>query len=121
MTDGLPDAALRAQIEDELEKAGLQVTVREVSTELLDKGFTNIDKGLARLVQRGALTAAERDAARKRLRGTTRVEDLAGCDFIIEAVKLVEGGLSEFCDEVWLVTCEPAEQRTRIVRSRGSC
>ena len=67
-------------------QAGLQVTVREVSTEFLDKGFTNIDKGLARLVQRGALTAVERDAARNRLRGTTRIEDLAVCDFIIEAV-----------------------------------
>ena len=67
-------------------QAGLQVTVREVSTELIDKGFTNIDKSLARLVQRGALTAAERDAARNRLRGTAKLDDLAGCDFIIEAI-----------------------------------
>jgi 3-hydroxybutyryl-CoA dehydrogenase len=67
-------------------QAGLQVTVREVSTELIDKGFTNIDKSLARLVQRGALTAAERDAARNRLRGTTKLDDLVGCDFVIEAI-----------------------------------
>jgi 3-hydroxybutyryl-CoA dehydrogenase len=67
-------------------QAGLQVTVREVTTELIDKGFANIDKSLARLVQRGTLTAAERDAARSRLRGTTKLEDLAGCDFIIEAI-----------------------------------
>jgi 3-hydroxybutyryl-CoA dehydrogenase len=67
-------------------QAGLQVTVREVSTELIDKGFANIDKSLARLVQRGTLTATERDAARNRLRGTTKLEDLAGCDFIIEVI-----------------------------------
>jgi 3-hydroxybutyryl-CoA dehydrogenase len=67
-------------------QAGLQATVREVSTELIDKGFANIDKSLARLVQRGTLTAAERDAARNRLRGTTKLDDLAGCDFIIEAI-----------------------------------
>jgi 3-hydroxybutyryl-CoA dehydrogenase len=67
-------------------QAGLQVTVREVSTELIDKGFSNIDKSLARLVQRGTLTAAERDAARNRLRGTTKLDDLAGCDFVIEAI-----------------------------------
>jgi len=67
-------------------QAGLQVTVREVSADLLDKGFANIDKSLARLVQRGALTAADRDAARGRLRRTTKLEDLAGCDFIIEAI-----------------------------------
>lgn len=67
-------------------QAGFPVTVREVSTELIDKGFANIDKSLARLVQRGALTAAQRDAARNRLRGTTKLDDLAGCDFIIEAI-----------------------------------
>jgi 3-hydroxybutyryl-CoA dehydrogenase len=67
-------------------QAGLQVTVREVSTELIDKGFVNIDKSLARLVQRGTLSAVDRDAARKRLRPTTKLEDLAGCDFIIEAI-----------------------------------
>src|SRR6186997_167985 len=26
---------------------------------------------------------------------------------VIEAIKLVEGGLAELCDEVWLVTCDP--------------
>jgi len=67
-------------------QAGLQVTVREVSTELLDKGFANIDKSLARLVQRGTLAAGERDSARNRLRATTKLEDLAGCDMIIEAI-----------------------------------
>jgi 3-hydroxybutyryl-CoA dehydrogenase len=67
-------------------QAGLQVTVREMSAELIDKGFGNVEKSLARLVQRGTLSVAERDAARKRLRGTTRLEDLAGCDLIIEAI-----------------------------------
>jgi 3-hydroxybutyryl-CoA dehydrogenase len=67
-------------------QAGLQVMVREVSTELLDKGFANIDKSLARLVQRGTLIAADRDSARNRLRRTTKLEDLASCDMIIEAI-----------------------------------
>jgi 3-hydroxybutyryl-CoA dehydrogenase len=67
-------------------QAGFQVTVREVSTELLDKGFANIDKSLARLVQRGTLTPTQRETARNRLRGTSKLDDLAGCDFIIEAI-----------------------------------
>ena len=67
-------------------QAGLQVTVREVSTELIEKGFSNIDKSLSRLVQRGTLNAEQRDAARSRLRGITRIEELAGCDIIIEAI-----------------------------------
>ena len=35
---------------------------------------------------------------------------------VIEAIKLVEGGLAELCDEVWLVSCEPAVQRERLIR-----
>jgi len=33
---------------------------------------------------------------------------------VIEAIKLVEGGLADTCHEVWLVTCEPATQRQRL-------
>jgi dephospho-CoA kinase len=38
---------------------------------------------------------------------------------IIEAIKLVEGGLSELCDEVWLVTCDPSTQLERLM-GRGN-
>jgi dephospho-CoA kinase len=38
---------------------------------------------------------------------------------VIEAIKLVEGGLAAECDEVWLVTCDPGVQLDRLVR-RGS-
>lgn len=34
---------------------------------------------------------------------------------VVEAIKLVEGGLAELCDEVWLVTCDPQVQRERLV------
>jgi dephospho-CoA kinase len=34
---------------------------------------------------------------------------------VIEAIKLVEGGLADLCDEVWLVTCDAATQRERLV------
>ena len=35
---------------------------------------------------------------------------------VIEAIKLVEGGLAAACDEVWLVSCEPATQRARLAK-----
>lgn len=38
---------------------------------------------------------------------------------VVEAIKLVEGGLAELCDEVWLVTCDPAAQRERLA-ARGA-
>jgi dephospho-CoA kinase len=37
----------------------------------------------------------------------------------VEAIKLVEGGLAALCDEVWLVTCDEAVQRERLVK-RGT-
>jgi 3-hydroxybutyryl-CoA dehydrogenase len=67
-------------------QAGCQVTVREVSQQLVDKGLQGIDKNLARLVEKGTLSAGDRDQVRSRLRGTTNLEDLKGCDLIIEAI-----------------------------------
>ena len=37
----------------------------------------------------------------------------------LEAIKLVEGGLAEQCDEVWLIECSMATQRARLAR-RGT-
>jgi 3-hydroxybutyryl-CoA dehydrogenase len=67
-------------------QAGCQVTVREVSQQLLDKGLQGIEKNLARLVEKGTLNAADRDQVRGRLRGTTNLEDLKDSDVIIEAI-----------------------------------
>lgn len=33
---------------------------------------------------------------------------------VVEAIKLVEGGLAELCDQVWLVTCQPEVQLLRV-------
>lgn len=37
---------------------------------------------------------------------------------VIEAIKLVEGGLGDLCDEIWLVTCHPLVQLDRMA-ARG--
>jgi dephospho-CoA kinase len=37
---------------------------------------------------------------------------------VLEAIKLVEGGLSDRCDEVWLVECGVQTQRARL-QARG--
>jgi 3-hydroxybutyryl-CoA dehydrogenase len=67
-------------------KSGYETVVREVSDELAAKGVGRIESSLAKAVDRGKLAAADRDAARVRLSATTKVEDLAACDLIIEAV-----------------------------------
>jgi dephospho-CoA kinase len=38
---------------------------------------------------------------------------------VVEAIKLVEGGLAALCDETWLVTCAPMVQRDRVI-ARGA-
>ena len=67
-------------------QAGCQVTVREVSPQLLEKGLQSIEKNLTRLVEKGTLSATERDQVRARLRGTTNLDDFKDCDFVIEAI-----------------------------------
>lgn len=66
--------------------AGYDTLVREVSGEVCERGLGGISKQLGKSVEKGKLAAEERDAIVGRLRGTTKLEDLADCDIIIEAV-----------------------------------
>lgn len=67
-------------------QAGCSVMVREVNDERLNKGMQSIEKSVGKFVEKGTLSAADRDAMRGRLRGTTRLEDLKDSDLIIEAI-----------------------------------
>jgi len=67
-------------------QAGFQTVVREVSTDLVEKGLKSIEKNLARLVEKGNLTEAAKSEIRGRLKGTTSLEDLKDCDVIVEAI-----------------------------------
>lgn len=85
-------------------QAGCDVIVREVSADLIEKGLKSIEKNLGRLVEKGTLSAADRDQARGRLRGTTKLEDLADRDLVIEAIieqlpakKELFGALDKIC------------------------
>jgi 3-hydroxybutyryl-CoA dehydrogenase len=66
--------------------AGFQTVVREVSGEVVEKGLKNIEKNLARLVEKGALDEGKKGEIRGRLKGTTALEDLKDCDVVIEAI-----------------------------------
>ena len=67
-------------------QAGCSVVVREVNDERLNKGLQSIEKSLNKFVEKGTLSAADRDATRVRLRGTTKLEDLKDSDLVIEAI-----------------------------------
>ena len=66
--------------------AGYSTVVKEVADEFLKKGLASIDKSLSRLADKGTITAEKRSETLGRLKGTTKFEDLADCDIIIEAV-----------------------------------
>jgi len=66
--------------------AGFPTVVREISDALIDKGKGAIAGSLNKLVEKGKLEAASRDATLGRLRFTTRVGDLKDADIVIEAV-----------------------------------
>lgn len=66
--------------------AGFQTVVREVSDELIQKGFSGIEKSLAKFTEKGTITATQQQEIRGRLHSTTTFDDLADCDIIIEAI-----------------------------------
>jgi 3-hydroxybutyryl-CoA dehydrogenase len=66
-------------------RAGYDTLVREINDELLARGLDRIETSMQSAVQRGKLTPADQEAARSRVRGTTRLEDFADRDLVIEA------------------------------------
>lgn len=85
----------------------------------------SLDRGaLARIVFADAarlreLEAIVHPAVRPPILAAIEAAERAGAPAVaIEAIKLVEGGLAALCGEVWLVICDPAVQRERLL-ARG--
>ena len=66
--------------------AGFDTVVREVSDPVIEKSKAGIQKTLAKGIEKGKVTAEQRDAALAKLSFTTDLAKLAECDIIIEAV-----------------------------------
>ena len=67
-------------------QAGFPVIVREVSTALAERARASIERTLAKGIERGKVTAEQRDAALAKLEFTTELASVARCDIVIEAV-----------------------------------
>ncbi len=67
-------------------QAGLDVVMHDLSDDFLRRGLESICRNLDRMIQRGRFKAEDRERVLKRIRTTTRYEDLAAADFVIEAV-----------------------------------
>ena len=66
-------------------RGGLDVVVREIDDAAVTAGRARIEASLARAVRAGKLTPEDRDAALARIRVTTRLDELADRELIIEA------------------------------------
>ena len=66
--------------------AGFEVVMRDVEDRFLVKGLAAIDAGLAKAREKGKVSEDARAAARGRIRPTTRLDDAAHADLVIEAV-----------------------------------
>jgi 3-hydroxybutyryl-CoA dehydrogenase len=66
--------------------AGFRTVVLEVNEAFLTKGMGRIEKFLAGGVDKGKMTAEERDRILGNLSGTTQYTDMKDCDLVIEAI-----------------------------------
>ena len=67
-------------------QSGFQVILCEVDEALCKKALATIDKNLQRGVDKGKMAAEEKSAILGRIKTTTRLEDLAEADIVVEAV-----------------------------------
>ena len=65
---------------------GLQVVAREATPELVEAGRARVEGSMDRGVARGKLDEATREAAASAIAWTTDLDDLAGCELVLEAV-----------------------------------
>jgi 3-hydroxybutyryl-CoA dehydrogenase len=66
-------------------QSGVEVVMRDLTDAFVRKGLDTIAKNLQRGVDKGKITAADKDAVLARISGTTELSDLAGCDLVVEA------------------------------------
>ncbi|MGH6783040.1 MAG: 3-hydroxyacyl-CoA dehydrogenase NAD-binding domain-containing protein, partial [Sphingomicrobium sp.] len=67
-------------------KVGMQVVLLDTTQEAADKGKAYSTNLLDKDLKKGRLMPADKEAFLARILPTTRYEDLAGCDLVIEAV-----------------------------------
>ncbi len=66
--------------------AGYRTILQDLDRDALARGVQAIERNLKKGIQRGKLTEADRDRTLQYIRGTTRLEEAAVADLIIEAV-----------------------------------
>jgi 3-hydroxybutyryl-CoA dehydrogenase len=67
-------------------QAGFTVRLVDVGQPMLDRASATIEKSLGKLVEKGKLSPADRDATLGRLQTTTSIDELMNADYVVEAI-----------------------------------
>ena len=65
--------------------AGLSVIMNDIKDAFVDRGFSTIEKSLARMVKKEKMSEADKAAVLARIEGSTSLADMARADFVVEA------------------------------------
>jgi len=66
--------------------AGYNVIMRDIEERFVEGGIKNIDKFLAKSVEKGKMTADAKKEIMGRIKGTTALADLKDVDFVVEVI-----------------------------------
>ncbi len=72
---------------------GMEVVFLEPSEGRIQNAYARIEEKLNKRIESWGLTESEKKAILARIKGTTRYEDFAGCDFVIEAIRYDDMGV----------------------------
>lgn len=67
-------------------QSGYDVVMRDIEDKFVEKGLKNIDKFLAKSVEKGKITAEAKAEVLGKIKGTTKMEDLKDVDYVVEVV-----------------------------------
>jgi len=67
-------------------QAGFSVRLIDIAQPMLDRARQSIEKSLAKLVEKGKLTAEDRDETLGRLSTSTAIDRLGEADYVVEAI-----------------------------------
>ncbi len=67
-------------------QSGYEVTLADAIPAALDRAKSTIEKSLAKFVEKGKMTAPERDATLGRLQTSSSIDALGGVDYVVEAI-----------------------------------
>ena len=67
-------------------QAGFNVIMRDIEDRFVEGGIKNIDKFLSKTVEKGKMTAEQKNGIMGRIKGTTNMGDMKDADFIIEVI-----------------------------------